>query len=911
MACIVARTTAAPVMSLFISSIELLGLRQRPPESKVTPLPTRASVGPSPPWRYSSTTNAGGASDPAATPSTPPNRSCRIRSSSQTVTSTPATEPERRASWARWAGGFSAGGRFARSRARLIAVPTTSPRRTASRRSTTGTRSGSATTCKVPNGWRPGSDLRRSGPRVPTITPSVSADAMVRGSPDSGRATATESLGLPASRRATAAPAAHAAPASNRSRGPRPNRSTDRAGSPACPSSGVVSPSPPGTSFPASRRPTRSPSGAPSIEAGGSTCPSKRPRASQSASTASSGWLIGWTSMAGSARGSGRSGRSFSPCPIFSAPTGRAKPPCRELGDAVGSATAPLNSGSGSAIPIRPPCIPGSARVFRWRGPTACAGRATAGVGPWPGHRGSGRPRERRAKDGQARWASTSDRTAGDRSRRPRRPERLRRAPVHAPHQPARGTGHRQRRGDRADPRLAELHLLRRPRDHPHARRLPDPDRHPADQGALVGQPPHRVLHREPHPVHVPRRARVHLPDGVVEHPGHERPARARPGPPGAGAGEPASAPPRHPRLARVPMIAPGPLNRRCRLFYSGLPMSCTQTGVLEPADDVLGGHSPQRLAQRLIEPGLRPRLGPSEPLLDLREHLLDRRVIRAVRRQRPHSRPHPLDRRGHSGGQVGLQVVQHHHVARVSSRHQHLVHVRLERCRVGGSRERQRGANPVPPQRRDQRHRLPRGGRRGDGPLAARRPGVGRGHLRGDPRLVPENQVFRLDLPDLAPKRAPLLLHLGPVPLAGVPALLLAGQASMAQGEPQGLQAAGEAASLPQLLQRGVGLLADQVGEALLVVGPQGRGRAATVGLGGERPGAAPPLEQADDEGGAEAEGPCDLADRTLVMFDRRRDALAEVHRIGAHSRYLLPLLAPHPEIPLPRKLFACAIRW
>ena len=56
--------------------------------------------------------------------------------------------------------------------------------------------------------------------------------------------------------------------------------------------------------------------------------------------------------------------------------------------------------------------------------------------------------------------------------------------------------------------------------------------------------------------------------------------------------------------------------------------------------------------AQRLIEPGLRPRLGPSEPLLDLREHLLDRRVVRAVRRQRPHSRPHPLDRRGHSGGQ-------------------------------------------------------------------------------------------------------------------------------------------------------------------------------------------------------------------------------------------------------------------
>src|SRR5271157_1656788 len=36
-ACMVATTTAAPVMSLFMSSIEALGLRLRPPESKVTP----------------------------------------------------------------------------------------------------------------------------------------------------------------------------------------------------------------------------------------------------------------------------------------------------------------------------------------------------------------------------------------------------------------------------------------------------------------------------------------------------------------------------------------------------------------------------------------------------------------------------------------------------------------------------------------------------------------------------------------------------------------------------------------------------------------------------------------------------------------------------------------------------------
>src|SRR5512147_3258143 len=65
---------------------------------------------------------------------------------------------------------------------------------------------------------------------------------------------------------------------------------------------------------------------------------------------------------------------------------------------------------------------------------------------------------------------------------------------------------------------------------------------------------------------------------------------------------------------------------------YSGLPMSCTQAGVPEPAEDVLGGHAPQRLAQGLVEPGLRPRPGPSKQLLDLREHLLDRGVVRTGR---------------------------------------------------------------------------------------------------------------------------------------------------------------------------------------------------------------------------------------------------------------------------------------
>jgi hypothetical protein len=59
--------------------------------------------------------------------------------------------------------------------------------------------------------------------------------------------------------------------------------------------------------------------------------------------------------------------------------------------------------------------------------------------------------------------------------------------------------------------------------------------------------------------------------------------------------------------------------------------MSCTQAGVPEPTEDVLRGHSPQRLPQGIVEFGLRPRPGPAEPLLDLREHLLDRGVVRPV----------------------------------------------------------------------------------------------------------------------------------------------------------------------------------------------------------------------------------------------------------------------------------------
>ena len=75
-------------------------------------------------------TNEGGCSEPAATPSNPPNRSWRIRVSSQIWTAIPASEATVRTCSASRAGVFSDGGVLARSRARLIAWPMISPRRT-------------------------------------------------------------------------------------------------------------------------------------------------------------------------------------------------------------------------------------------------------------------------------------------------------------------------------------------------------------------------------------------------------------------------------------------------------------------------------------------------------------------------------------------------------------------------------------------------------------------------------------------------------------------------------------------------------------------------------------------------------------------------------------------------------------
>ena len=89
----------------------------------------------------------------------------------------------------------------------------------------------------------------------------------------------------------------------------------------------------------------------------------------------------------------------------------------------------------------------------------------------------------------------------------------------------------------------------------------------------------------------------------------------------------------------------------------------------------------------------------------------------------------------------------------------------------------------------------------------------------------------------------------------------------------------------LGQLIERGVGLQADQFAELLLVRRVERRGMAATVGLGGDRAGLTTPAEPAAERRETDAEASRELTLRTLVAIDGSDDALTEVYRIGFHG--------------------------
>ena len=217
--------------------------------------------------------------------------------------------------------------------------------------------------------------------------------------------------------------------------------------------------------------------------------------------------------------------------------------------------------------------------------------------------------------------------------------------------------------------------------------------------------------------------------------------------------------------------------------------MGCTQTGVLKPAHYVLSSHMFQSLSQGIVETRSRSRRSSTEKLLGLRPQLLNWGIVRTVRWQTQHLGPGLLDRCRHGGCQMGAEVVKHDDIARVQLRHQHHLHVSLERRRVRGARERQWCPHPVQAQRGDDRQRPPGRGNWAARTLTPRRPSVGRSHCCVDPRLIHKNQPFRLDLLHLPSESVSLLLDVRPAAFGSMQGLLLIGQTKATQGIPDGRQ--------------------------------------------------------------------------------------------------------------------------
>lgn len=71
---------------------------------------------------------------------------------------------------------------------------------------------------------------------------------------------------------------------------------------------------------------------------------------------------------------------------------------------------------------------------------------------------------------------------------------------------------------------------------------------------------------------------------------------------------------------------------------WRGLPMNCIQTVVLEPAANILVCHLSQRASDDVVEIPFPSGLYTAEEPFDLRERFLNRRIIRAERRQSPHT---------------------------------------------------------------------------------------------------------------------------------------------------------------------------------------------------------------------------------------------------------------------------------
>jgi hypothetical protein len=96
------------------------------------------------------------------------------------------------------------------------------------------------------------------------------------------------------------------------------------------------------------------------------------------------------------------------------------------------------------------------------------------------------------------------------------------------------------------------------------------------------------------------------------------------------------------------------------------------------------------------------------EERLQFGERLFDRIVVRTVRREKAEMRTDLFESGPHLGLFVDGEVIQHHDIARSQRRHQDLFDIREETRIVDGSVEDRGRTQPVKPQPRDHRVRLP-----------------------------------------------------------------------------------------------------------------------------------------------------------------------------------------------------------
>jgi hypothetical protein len=111
-------------------------------------------------------------------------------------------------------------------------------------------------------------------------------------------------------------------------------------------------------------------------------------------------------------------------------------------------------------------------------------------------------------------------------------------------------------------------------------------------------------------------------------------------------------------------------------------------------------------------------------------------------------------------------------------------------------------------------------------------------------------------------------------VAFAGMQGLLLAGEALAVEGTGDGAETTGKAQAVAQFGERGIGLVAYQGEQTLDVVRAEAGLGSSGMGFRLDGAGIAASIQQADEEGEADGEEACQLAEGMFVAIDGGDDA-------------------------------------